>query len=129
MIQMLLDDFRRHWNGHAGRKQKKKLNPSGISPNMLTMMYDHYVPGSINCAVTVDAEWVHQERERLGGMEEHERLFQWYSDEFDQAAQHAWFCIGQPTPTLRTAWDIFGRMSQLIALSPSNPWSPMQDPL
>jgi hypothetical protein len=112
MVQGMLDEFKEYWNSHRIRRQPKKKAPTGVSPNALTRIPHRYDPNAINCAVSVDKAWVDQECERLGGLAERDRLFEWYPASFDSLATDVWDRIGRPQRTLETGWAIFQQMSQ-----------------
>lgn len=117
LIQEYLDSFKYFHNNHKIRKQRNKKTPSGASPDWLTRHPTSYDPTAVNCGIPVDPKWVAQERQKLGGMEERKRLFQWYPEEFGTRATEAWITLGQPTRTLTTSWSIFRNISDALLMS------------
>ncbi|KAG8817374.1 hypothetical protein FRB91_005965 [Serendipita sp. 411] len=114
LIQSILDKQREYWNSRAPRSQSNKIAPTGPSPNMLIELPHLYDADAVDCSIKVQPEWVQQERERLGGMTERDRLFKWVPDVFEATANNAWKAIGSPTIDQKNAWGVFEAISKIL---------------
>ncbi|KAF8478327.1 hypothetical protein JB92DRAFT_2768728 [Gautieria morchelliformis] len=65
LIQQELDELRYRFNNHVVRTDRKKRNPSGISPNVAIAIPAEY--GGMNCLQSVDVGLVRKLKQELGG--------------------------------------------------------------
>ncbi len=112
-----MDDFTDWWNHHRVRLQDDKDMPSGHTPSYVMDNPNQF--SGINCQIAVPPEAVEILRdyltEAVGGREKH---LAWVSDAFNDAARQAYEAVGSPKLTVFNAWDVFDRMTKVLAQTP-----------
>ena len=113
LIQQELDKFRHYANNHRVRKQKDKILPSGVSPNMAYLFPEKF--GATNCLEPVDLTVV---QEILDGLqEEKERLTDWgVPEEFAARAKTVYDTLPVEEVTLLNIWLVFALMAPRLTL-------------
>ncbi|KAJ7849498.1 hypothetical protein B0H14DRAFT_3668187 [Mycena olivaceomarginata] len=110
IVQIGLDEFLDYFNNKKTRKQRNRILPSGVAPNVVFDMPADY--GLHNLAIPVPQEAVQQ----LRGLIEtpREEVFRWVSDEFDMLATNIYNGLGSPKLETLSGWAIFIAMAPLI---------------
>ncbi|KAF8578513.1 hypothetical protein K439DRAFT_1648765 [Ramaria rubella] len=107
MIQQELDRLRDQFNNHCVRKDRKKKNPSGVSPNVAMALPHEY--NAENYLQPVDATLICPLKEDLGG----DGLLQFVSDEFAERAQDVFGTLNT-TLALQNVWFVFLAMRRTM---------------
>ncbi|KAK7690805.1 hypothetical protein QCA50_005905 [Cerrena zonata] len=108
LIQQELDHLRSTFNDHKVRRNKEKLGPSGVSPNIATALYAKY--GGEWGLQPVDVNVVRQLKEELGG----EDLVRFVPAEYATHAQTIYDSLGIESLEFNNVWNIFTLMLPLI---------------
>ncbi|KAF8205391.1 hypothetical protein K438DRAFT_1819027 [Mycena galopus ATCC 62051] len=110
IVQIGLDEFLDYFNNKKTRKQRNRILPSGVAPNVVFDMPADY--GLQNLAIRVPQEAVQE----LRGLIEtpREEAFRWVSDEFDILATSIYNGLGSPKLETLSGWAIFNAMAPLI---------------
>ncbi|KAG7091747.1 hypothetical protein E1B28_008148 [Marasmius oreades] len=113
IVQSVLDDYVKYWNGHRTRKQNDSPMPSGTTPTQVMQCPQDY--GMADVGIDVTPEAIQLLRERLPARTE---ILRWVSDEFECVAQDAYDAIGQPSlegsQAVARGWEIFAQMAEAI---------------
>jgi len=107
LMQRELDKFCDEANNKRTRRQKKKLLPSGVSPNIAYTFPERY--GGVPCLQPVDIEIV---KEMLRDMQaEMDYLTDWgVPKEFSDRAAHALKILRVKEITLQNVWLVFAAL-------------------
>lgn len=99
-----------YFNNKKTRKQRNRILPSGVAPNVVFDMPADY--GLQNLAIPVTQEAIQE----LRGLIEtpREEAFRWVSDEFDMLATNIYNGLGSPKLETLSGWAIFNAMAPLI---------------
>ncbi|KAJ7867117.1 hypothetical protein B0H13DRAFT_2352068 [Mycena leptocephala] len=110
IVQTGLDEFVDYFNNKKTRKQRNRILPSGVAPNVVFDMPGDY--GLENLAIPVTQEVL----DELRGLIEtpREEAFRWVSDEFDGVATNVYIMLGSPKMEALSGWAIFNAMAPLI---------------
>ncbi|KAF8573556.1 hypothetical protein K439DRAFT_1649981 [Ramaria rubella] len=108
LIQQELDQLRDHFNNHRVRKDKNKILPSGMSPNVALSQYQRL--GAENMLQRVDCAVVRQLREELGG----EDLIRFVSLDYAAQAQASFDTLNVHELNMLNVWEIFRDMLPLM---------------
>ncbi|KAF8185796.1 hypothetical protein K438DRAFT_1765585 [Mycena galopus ATCC 62051] len=110
IVQIGLDEFLDYFNNKKTRKQRNRILPSGVAPNVVFDMPADY--GLQNLAIPVTQEAIQE----LRGLIEtpREEAFRWVSDEFDMLATNIYNGLGSPKLETLSGWAIFNAMAPLI---------------
>ncbi|KAI0367996.1 hypothetical protein BV20DRAFT_949050 [Pilatotrama ljubarskyi] len=104
LIQQELDKLRDSLNNHKPRRDKSKLNPTGVAPNVAYALCHEY--GAQRCLQPVDRELIAQLMEDLGG----EELIRFVSAEYSTRAANVYEKLGIQELTFENVWDVFSSM-------------------
>jgi hypothetical protein len=91
------------------RKDKTKIHPSGVSPNVAMSLHSTKY-GAENCLQEVPKETVKEMLENLDG----ESLLAFVDDEYAAKAQQVYNSLGIANLSLTNVWDIFEAMLPLV---------------
>ncbi|KAF8140804.1 hypothetical protein K438DRAFT_1636902, partial [Mycena galopus ATCC 62051] len=110
IVQIGLNEFLDYFNNKKTRKQRNRILPSGVAPNVVFDMPADY--GLQNLAIRVPQEAVQE----LRGLIEtpREEAFRWVSDKFDILATTIYNGLGSPKLETLSGWAIFNAMAPLI---------------
>lgn len=101
LIQQELDKFRRDMNDHKVRTDRKKILPSGVSPNVAFSLCEKY--GGENCLQPVEISVIHRLMEEVGG----EQLIQFVMPDYAAIMQAAYDSLGLESLTFDNIWIVF----------------------
>ena len=112
LIQRELDRYRVESNNHKQRKQKNKVLPSNISPELAYLMFEEY--GGVWCLLPVDIRVV---EEIMRDMKpEFDRLTSWgVSDTVSTRASAGVEQLGITVITLDNVWFVFEALLAFFA--------------
>ncbi|KAJ7878562.1 hypothetical protein B0H14DRAFT_2342001, partial [Mycena olivaceomarginata] len=110
IVQIGLDEFLDYFNNKKTPKQRNRILPSGVAPNVVFNMPADY--SLQNLAILVPQEAV----QGLRGLIETlcEEVFRWVSDEFDMLATNIYNGLGSPKLETLSGWGIFNALARLI---------------
>ncbi|KAM5544110.1 hypothetical protein V8D89_002296 [Ganoderma adspersum] len=109
LIQQELDKLRDKMNNHRVRKDRAKLNPSGVAPNIAYTLFRQY--GADSCGLqAVDVDLVLQLMEEIGG----EDLIRFVSAEYAARAEEIFATLNVPELTFHNVWNVFSSMLPLM---------------
>ncbi|KAH9884127.1 hypothetical protein C8Q73DRAFT_749482 [Cubamyces lactineus] len=109
LIQKELDKLRQDLNDHKPRKDRSKLLPTGVAPNVLYTLYERY--GAEDRGLQpVDRELIAQLMDNLGG----DDLIRFVPREYEQHIQQIFDHIGAPELSFHNIWDVFTQMLSMI---------------
>ncbi|KAL1697665.1 hypothetical protein EV121DRAFT_219172, partial [Schizophyllum commune] len=114
LIQSRLDEFRDYHNHKRTRKDKRKLNPSGHTPDFAMNYPESVSPPGYDCAITVSAESIRQIRAEYGGDAAAEAARRFITREFEALADAAYDILGRPPRTLQTAWNLYQQILTIL---------------
>ncbi|KAJ6609508.1 hypothetical protein B0H10DRAFT_1954517 [Mycena sp. CBHHK59/15] len=110
IVQTGLDEFVDYFNNKKTRKQRNRILPSGVAPNVVFDMPANY--GLENLAIPVTQEALDELRGLIDTPRED--AFRWVSDEFDEVATAVYIRIGSPKLEALSGWAIFNGMAPLL---------------
>jgi hypothetical protein len=113
LIQRELDNLREIMNKRPQRKQREKILPSGVSPNIAYTLYEKY--GRVQCLQPVDVQVVEEIMEVIRG--DQDPLTDWgVPDGFGASCEAALvkLRITQDDLTMQNIWFVFAQMLPLI---------------
>ncbi|KAJ7828521.1 hypothetical protein B0H13DRAFT_1735738 [Mycena leptocephala] len=90
IVQIGLDEFVDYFNNKKTRKQRGRILPSGVAPNVVFDMPGDY--GLENLAIPVAQEAIDELRTLIDTS--HEEAYRWVSDEFDALASEVYIQLG-----------------------------------
>ncbi|KAF8202754.1 hypothetical protein K438DRAFT_1581060, partial [Mycena galopus ATCC 62051] len=110
IVQIGLDEFLDYFNNKKTRKQRNRILPSSVAPNVVFDMPADY--SLQNLAIPVTQEVIQE----LRGLIEtpREEAFRWVSDEFDMLATNIYNGLGSPKLETLSGWAILNAMAPLI---------------
>lgn len=108
VIQKELNELKDHFNNHIVRRDRSKLIPSGVAPNVVFSLHEQY--GGEDCLQPVDPGVIHQLMEELGG----EELIQFVSLAYASKAQAIFNTLHIQNLTLQNVWHVFQAMLPLM---------------
>ncbi|KAJ6579829.1 hypothetical protein B0H10DRAFT_1835208, partial [Mycena sp. CBHHK59/15] len=110
IVQIGLDEFLDYFNNKKTHKQRNRILPSGVAPNVVFDMPADY--GLQNLTIPVTQEAIQE----LRGLIEtpREEAFRWVSDEFDMLATNIYNGLGSPKLETLSGWAIFHALAPLI---------------
>lgn len=106
--QQELNGLQNRLNEHIVRKDKKKLLPSGVSPNVAYALYQQY--NAEYCLQPVDTEIVEHLMEEIGG----EDLIQFVTPDYAIHAQTVYDSLDVHELLFHNVWYIFSSMLPLM---------------
>jgi hypothetical protein len=107
LMQRELDKFCASANNRRVRKQKDKILPSGVTPNLAYLFPEKF--GGRDCLQNVDVQIVEEMLEDMRA--EKEALSDWgVPVEFSTRAQAVYKSLNSPEITLDNIWIIFAAM-------------------
>ncbi|KAJ7504745.1 hypothetical protein B0H11DRAFT_1852281 [Mycena galericulata] len=109
IVQTGLDEFVDYFNNKKTRKQRNRILPSGVAPNVVFDMPANY--GLENLAIPVTQASLDELRGLIDTPRED--AFRWVSDGFDEVAT-AYIRIGSPKLEALSGWAIFNGMAPLL---------------
>ena len=109
VIQKELDDLKDRFNNHIVRRDRNKLIPSGVAPNVAYALYQQH--GGENCLQPVDRAVIRHLMEELGGKD----LIRFVPAEYAEKAQSIYDALGIKDLTLQNVWHVFTAMLPLIS--------------
>ncbi|KAJ6612194.1 hypothetical protein B0H10DRAFT_1808079 [Mycena sp. CBHHK59/15] len=110
IVQTGLDEFVDYFNNKKTRKQRNRILPSGVAPNVVFDMPANY--GLENLAIPVTQAALDELRGLIDTPRED--AFRWVSDEFDEVATAVYIRIGSPKLEALSGWAIFNGMAPLL---------------
>ncbi|KAJ6573613.1 hypothetical protein B0H10DRAFT_1838283, partial [Mycena sp. CBHHK59/15] len=110
IVQTGLDEFVDYFNNKKTRKQRNRILPSGVAPNVVFDMPANY--GLENLAIPVTQAALDELRGLIDTPRED--AFRWVSDEFDEVAMAVYIRIGSPKLEALSGWAIFNGMAPLL---------------
>ncbi|KAJ7833305.1 hypothetical protein B0H14DRAFT_3710710 [Mycena olivaceomarginata] len=105
-----LDEFVDYFNNKKTRKQRGRILPSGVAPNVVFDMPGDY--GLENLAIPVAQEAIDELRTLIDTSRE--EAYRWVSDEFDAFASEVYIQLGCPKLEALSGWAIFNAMAPLV---------------
>lgn len=117
IVQAQVDDFVQYWNHHRIPRNKKKYNPSGVTPRHAYEVPHAVRPAGQHCLIAVPAAAV--DEIRVGLRWTREQALSFVSHSFSEDAQAVHSALHLPKPTMDNAWEVFAAM--LPALLPYYP--------
>ncbi|KAL0952449.1 hypothetical protein HGRIS_006718 [Hohenbuehelia grisea] len=115
LVQHRLDEFCEYWNNHRVSSQKKKLLPSGTSPRQMWTSPESVCADAHDCSVYINLDTVSRLRDGIGGVEGRAKAFAFVDPEFQALADHALGQLEYPGIDLRTAWDVFVAVVDILS--------------
>ncbi|KAJ7737642.1 hypothetical protein B0H14DRAFT_2408078 [Mycena olivaceomarginata] len=110
IVQIGLDEFVDYFNNKKTRKQRGRILPSGVAPNVVFEMPGDY--GLENLAIPVAQEAIDELRTLIDTSRE--EAYRWVSDEFDALASEVYIQLGCPKLEALSGWAIFNAMAPLV---------------
>ncbi|KAJ7438127.1 hypothetical protein B0H11DRAFT_2206308 [Mycena galericulata] len=110
IVQTGLDEFVDYFNNKKTRKQRNRILPSGVAPNVVFDMPANY--GLENLAIPVTQAALDELRGLIDTPRED--AFRWVSDGFDEVATAVYIRIGSPKLEALSGWAIFNGMAPLL---------------
>ncbi|KAJ7912784.1 hypothetical protein B0H13DRAFT_2474022 [Mycena leptocephala] len=110
IVQIGLDEFVDYFNNKKTRKQRGRILPSGVAPNVVFDMPGDY--GLENLAIPVAQEAIDELRTLIDTSRE--EAYRWVSDEFDALASEVYIQLGCPKLEALSGWAIFNAMAPLV---------------
>ncbi|KAJ7497927.1 hypothetical protein B0H11DRAFT_2384858 [Mycena galericulata] len=111
IVQTGLDEFIDYFNNlKKTRKQRNRILPSGVAPNVVFDMPANY--GLENLAIPVTQAALDELRGLIDTPRED--AFRWVSDGFDEVATAVYIRIGSPKLEALSGWAIFNGMAPLL---------------
>ncbi|KAJ7304564.1 hypothetical protein DFH08DRAFT_721689, partial [Mycena albidolilacea] len=110
IIQIGHDEFVDYFNNKKNRKQRNRILPSGVAPNVVFDMPSNY--GLQNLAIPVTQEAIEELRALIPTLRQ--EALRWVSDEFDALAYNIYTSLGSPKLDALSGWGIFNAMVPLI---------------
>ncbi|KAJ7475410.1 hypothetical protein B0H11DRAFT_2032889, partial [Mycena galericulata] len=110
IVQIGLDEFVDYFNNKKTRKQRNRILPSGVAPNVVFDMPGDY--GLQNLAIPVTQEAIDELRDLIETSRQ--EAFRWVSDEFDVLATEVYQSVGSPKLEALSGWAVFNAMAPLI---------------
>ncbi|KAJ7333998.1 hypothetical protein DFH08DRAFT_750059 [Mycena albidolilacea] len=110
IVQIGLDEFVDYFNNKKTRKQRGRILPSGVAPNVVFDMPGDY--GLENLAIPVAQEAIDELRTLIDTSRE--EAYRWVSDEFDAFASEVYIQLGCPKLEALSGWAIFNAMAPLV---------------
>ncbi|KAJ7453038.1 hypothetical protein B0H11DRAFT_1741523 [Mycena galericulata] len=110
IVQIGLDEFVDYFNNKKTRKQRGRILPSGVAPNVVFDMPRNY--GLENLAIPVAQEAIDELRTLIDTSRE--EAYRWVSDEFDALASEVYIQLGCPKLEALSGWAIFNAMAPLV---------------
>ena len=111
MIQKELNELKDCFNNHIVRCGHRKLIPSGVAPNVVFSLHEHY--GGEDCLQPVDPGIICQLMKELGG----EELIQFVSLAYASKAQAVFNTLHIQNLTFQNVWHVFQAMLPLMTRS------------
>ncbi|KAJ7433630.1 hypothetical protein B0H11DRAFT_2375516 [Mycena galericulata] len=110
IVQIGLDEFMDYFNNKKTRKQRNRILPSGVAPNVVFDMPADY--GLENLAIPVTQAAL----DELRGLIDTPRdeAFRWVSHEFDRVATEVYIRIGSPKLEALSGWTVFNKMAPVL---------------
>ncbi|KAJ7026380.1 hypothetical protein C8F04DRAFT_966448, partial [Mycena alexandri] len=110
IVQIGLDEFVDYFNNKKTRRQRNRILPSGVAPNVVFDMPANY--GLENLAIPVTQAAL----DELRGLIDIPRkeAFRWVSDEFEAVATEVYIGIGSPKLEALSGWTIFNEMAPVL---------------
>ncbi|KAJ7721702.1 hypothetical protein B0H16DRAFT_1699548 [Mycena metata] len=110
IVQIGLDEFVDYFNNKKTRRQRNRILPSGVAPNVVFDMPANY--GLKNLAIPVTQAAL----DELRGLIDTPRkeAFRWVSDEFEAVATEVYIGIGSPKLEALSGWTIFNDMAPVL---------------
>jgi hypothetical protein len=99
-----------HFNNKKTRKQRNRILPSGVAPNVVFDMPANY--GLQNLAIPAPQEAVQELRGLIATP--CEEAFRWVSGEFEMLATNIYNSLGSPNLETLSGWAIFNALAPLI---------------
>ncbi|KAJ6527428.1 hypothetical protein B0H19DRAFT_1385429 [Mycena capillaripes] len=110
IIQIGHDEFVDYFNNKKTRKQRNRILPSGVAPNVVFDMPSNY--GLQNLAIPVTQEAIEELRALIPTSRQ--KALRWVSDEFDALAYNIYTSLGSPKLDALSGWGIFNAMVPLV---------------
>ncbi|KAJ7315502.1 hypothetical protein DFH08DRAFT_893323 [Mycena albidolilacea] len=110
IVQIGLDEFVDYFNNKKTRKQRGRILPSGVAPNVVFDMPGDY--GLENLAIPVAQEAIDELRTLIDTSRV--EAYRWVSDEFDALASEVYIQLGCPKLEALSGWAIFNAMAPLV---------------
>ncbi|KAJ7246194.1 hypothetical protein C8J57DRAFT_1678352 [Mycena rebaudengoi] len=110
IVQIGLDEFVDYFNNKKTRKQRSRILPSGVAPNVVFDMPSDY--GLENLAIPVPQEAIDELRALI--LTSRKEAYRWVSDEFDALASEVYIQLGCPKLEALSGWAIFNAMAPLV---------------
>ncbi|KAJ7495784.1 hypothetical protein B0H11DRAFT_2190352 [Mycena galericulata] len=110
IVQIGLDEFVDYFNNKKTRKQRGRILPSGVAPNVVFDMPGDY--GLENLAIPVAQEAIDELRTLIDTSRE--EAYRWVSDEFDALASEVYIQLGCPKLEALSGRAIFNAMAPLV---------------
>ena len=99
-----------YFNNKKTRKQRNRILPSGVAPNVVFDMPANY--GLENLAIPVTQTAIDELRSLIDTPRE--EALRWVSDEFDAIATQVHIGIGSPKLEALSGWAIFNNMAPVL---------------
>ena len=99
-----------YFNNKKTRKQRNRILPSGVAPNVVFDMPANY--GLENLAIPVTQAALDELRSLIDTPRE--EALRWVSDEFDVIATEVYIWIGSPKLEALSGWAIFNNMAPVL---------------
>lgn len=110
LIQQELDELKNGFNDHLVRYDRKKVNPSGTTPNLAYSLYNSKKFRGQWCLQNVDVGVVQGLMDKLGGRE----LVEFVSPEYAVRAEEAFSSLNIVKLTFQNVWAVFSAMRPLM---------------
>ncbi|KAJ6535848.1 hypothetical protein DFH09DRAFT_1091625 [Mycena vulgaris] len=107
IVQIGLNEFLDYFNNKKTRKQRSRILPSGVAPNVVFDMPGDY--GLENLAIPVAQEAIDELRTVIDTSRE--EAYHWVSDKFDALAGEVYIQLGCPKLEVLSGWAIFNAMA------------------
>ncbi|KAK6993135.1 hypothetical protein R3P38DRAFT_2524907, partial [Favolaschia claudopus] len=110
IVQISLDEFVDYFNNKKTRKQKGRILPSGVAPNVVFDMPQDY--GLKNLAISVPQVAIDHLRDLIDTPRS--EALRWVPDVFDAVAFEVYNQLGSPSLEVLTGWAIFNAMAPIV---------------
>ncbi|KAK6975009.1 hypothetical protein R3P38DRAFT_3412060 [Favolaschia claudopus] len=110
IVQISLDEFVDYFNNKKTRRQRARILPSGVAPNVVFDMPQDY--GLENLAIAVPQAAIDQLRDLIDTPRS--EALRWVLDVFDAVAREVYARLGSPGLQVLTGWAIFNAMAPLL---------------
>ena len=108
LVQQELEELRERLNNHKPRRDRGKLTPTGVAPNVAYTLAERY--GGERGLQVVDTVLVEDLMDELGG----EDLIRFVSREYEARANEVFATMGVEKLTFNNVWTVFEHMLPLM---------------